>query len=151
MAIRQIQTFHSPCLYQSCRPVIQVDDKIRLLLDDMVDTLHNTPQGCALAANQIGIRRRLVVIDFGHDLYRLVNPHIRSASGVQYELEGCLSFPGLWGKVRRPRTVVVTALDVFGNPLTLHASGLLARCLSHEIDHLDGIVFLTKVQETRYN
>ncbi len=147
MALREIRTFDDSILRKKSKPVEQVSGRIRAILDDMVETLHNTPNGGALAANQIGILRRIVVIDLGDGVRKLINPVIVSAQGEQYEPEGCLSFPGLWGKVRRPQSVVVKALDENGCAVEIRASDLLAKCLCHEIDHLDGIVFIDKAEE----
>mgnify|MGYP003276100255 CR=1 FL=1 len=147
MALREIRTFDDSILRKKSKPVEQVSDRIRTILDDMVETLHNTPNGGALAANQIGILRRLVVIDLGDGVRKLINPEVVSAQGEQFEPEACLSFPGWWGKVRRPQSVVVKALDENGCEVEIHASDLLAKCLCHEIDHLDGIVFIDKAEE----
>lgn len=145
MAIRQIRTFHDEILYKVCRPVARVDGRIREILDDMAETMYRAPNGCGLAACQVGILRRLVVADTGTGLFKLVNPEIISREGEQTAVEGCLSFPGVWGTVRRPRRITVKAWDENGKPVILNAEGALARCLCHEIDHLDGIVFTGKV------
>ncbi|GLC83178.1 peptide deformylase [Lacrimispora brassicae] len=147
MALREIRTFDDSVLRLKCKPVEQVNDRIRTILDDMVETLHNTPNGGALAANQIGILRRLVVIDLGDGVIKLINPVILWSDGEQFEPEACLSFPGLWGRVRRPQSVVVKALDENGCEIEIKASDLMAKCLCHEIDHLDGIVFTHKAEE----
>lgn len=145
MAIRQIRTNGDAVLRKPCRPVEVVDDHIRQLLDDMADTMAHAPNAGGLAANQVGVLKRLVVIDLGDGLIKLVNPEIIRASGQQVTPEGCLSFPGVWGKVKRPARVTVRALDEWGKPFVVRGSGLLAKCLCHEIDHLDGVVFIDKI------
>ena len=113
----------------------------------MEETLYQTGNGGGLAANQVGILRRLVVIDVDGHLYKLVNPEVVSREGTQHVSEGCLSFPELWGKVDRPEKLTIRAVDENGDSLQLSAEGLLAQCLSHELDHLDGIVFVDKITE----
>ena len=147
MALRTIRTHDDPILRKRCREVTGVDDRTRTILADMLDTLHNTPNGGAIAANQVGVLRRLVVVDLGEGVYQLVNPEILELSGEQYSVEGCLSFPGTWGMVRRPQHITVRALDEQGNEVTIDAEGFLAKCLCHEIDHLDGKVFIDKIEE----
>ena len=111
MAIRNLRYFDDPILRQTCREVKVVDDTIRRLLDDMLDTLHHTGNGAALAANQVGILKRLVVIDYCDYLYKLINPRIIRQSGRQECIEGCLSFPGRFVKTIRPQKVAVQALN----------------------------------------
>lgn len=147
MALREIRTFDDPVLRRKCRPVEEIDDRIRMLLDDMAETMYHEPNGGGLAACQIGILKRAVVIDVGTGLLKLINPEIVRAKGAQIGSEGCLSFPGVWGKVKRPWQVVVRAFDENGKEREIRGSGLLAKCLCHEIDHLDGIVFTDKVIE----
>ena len=147
MALREIRTNYDSILRKKSKPVEEVNDRIRMILDDMVETLHNTPNGGALAANQVGVLRRLVVIDLGESVKKLINPVIVSSQGEQFEPEACLSFPGLWGRVRRPQSVVVKALDENGCEIEIQASDFMAKCLCHEIDHLDGIVFTDKAEE----
>ena len=113
----------------------------------MADTMYSTENGGGLAACQVGILKRLVVIDVGTGLLKLVNPKIVGTSGVQERLEGCLSFPNQWGKVLRPQKVTVEALDENGEEIIITGEDQLAQCLCHEIDHLDGIVFVDKVVE----
>lgn len=147
MAIRQIRLTNDPILRKKCREIEQVDGHIRLLLDDMLDTLHHTDNGAAIAANQIGILKRLVVIDMNGQLMKLVNPVIIKQEGRQECVEGCLSVPGRFGKTHRPNSVTVTALNENGEPITVSGTGEMAKCLCHEIDHLDGILFIDKVME----
>ncbi len=145
MATRTIVTKEDPILRKVSRPVDKVDDRIRLILDDMYDTMKEA--GVGLAAVQVGILRRLVVIDIGdeHGRIDLVNPEIIDAEGEQEEQEGCLSCPGENGYTRRPLTVTVKALDRDGKEFTMTGTGLLAQAFSHELDHLDGILFTDKV------
>lgn len=147
MALREIRKFEDDFLHKTSRPVEKVDDRIREILDDMAETMYHTPNGGGLAACQIGILRRLVVADMGEGLFKLVNPRITEAEGEQLVIEGCLSYPGIWGRVLRPEKVTVEALDESGQKITIHAAGELAKCLCHEIDHLDGIIFQDKVIE----
>lgn len=147
MALRAIRINNDPILKRRCREVQQVDGHIRQLLDDMLETLHRTSNGAAIAAPQVGVLKRLVVIDMGElsgGVLKLVNPNIVSSSGKQICDEGCLSFPDRWAQTVRPAHVVVEALDENGQPITLTGEAELAQCLSHEIDHLDGIVFLER-------
>ena len=147
MAIRELRYFDDEMLRKRCRPVEQVDDRVRLLLQDMADTMYHTGNGAGLAACQVGILKRLVVIDMGEGLYQLVNPRMVGTSGEQICIEGCLSFPNRWGKVIRPQKVTVEALDQWGKPILITGEGPLAKCLCHELDHLDGVVFVDKVIE----
>lgn len=147
MALREIRKFEDDFLHKVSRPVEKVDDRIREILDDMAETMYHTPNGGGLAACQIGILKRLVVADMGEGLLKLVNPRITEAEGEQLVIEGCLSYPGIWGRVLRPEKVTVEALDEYGQKITIHAAGELAKCLCHEIDHLDGIIFQDKVIE----
>lgn len=147
MAIRTLRKFEDPILRKKCKEVEHINNRIRLIMDDMIDTLHSTTNGGALAANQIGVLRRLVVIDLGEGIIKLVNPRVVHATGEQFSVEGCLSFPDIWGKLKRPEFVIVEALDENENKITVEESGLMARCLCHEIDHLDGCVFIDKIEE----
>lgn len=140
MALREIRTFDDTFLHKHSRPVAEVDDRIRTLLGDMAETMYHTQNGGGLAACQVGVLRRVIVADMGDGLLQLVNPRITSATGEQLVVEGCLSYPGRWAHVRRPQTVRVEALNETGAPVTIVAADALAKCLCHEIDHLDGIV-----------
>ncbi|MEI6101879.1 MAG: peptide deformylase [Eubacteriales bacterium] len=146
MAIRNIRMDDDPQLRKKCRNVDAIDDHIREILKDMAETMYKA-EGAGLAANQVGVLRRLVVMDVGEGLIQLVNPEMTMQEGTRVVLEGCLSFPDVWGKVVRPEKVVVRALDENGQEITLTGEGLLAKCLCHELDHLDGIVFTDKVTE----
>lgn len=147
MAIRQIRCDDDPILKKKCKLVSNVDDKIRELLNDMMDTLHATENGAALAANQVGILKRLVVIDYEEYQLKLVNPFIIGQSGVQECIEGCLSFPNRFGKTIRPLTVTIQAFNENGEEIILTGHGEMAKCFCHELEHLDGEVFLDKVIE----
>ena len=145
MALREIRTEGDPILRKKCKVVEQVDDKIREILNDMAETMYATETGAGLAACQVGILKRLVVIDMGTGLIKLVNPQIVEQSGIQDVVEGCLSFPDKWGMLKRPQRVTVKALDETGKEFTITGEDDMAKCLCHELDHLDGIVFIDKV------
>ena len=146
MAIRDILTGDEPRLYKVSRPVETIDERILTLLDDMKDTLYEA-QGVGLAAPQVGVLRRVVVIDVGDGLMELINPEILSAEGEQGGMEGCLSFPGQSGYVVRANRVKVRAMDRTGAWKEYVGEGLLARAFLHETDHLDGKVYLDLVTE----
>lgn len=147
MALRQIRLSNDEILRKKSKVVKVVDDSIRELLNDMAETMYNTDNGGGLAAPQIGILKRLVVIDMGEGLIKLVNPKIIKQEGTQEVIEGCLSIPNKWGKLKRPAKVTVQALDENGEEFTLTATDDLAKCLCHEIDHLEGILFTDLVTE----
>lgn len=146
MAIREIRKFEDEVLYKRCRPVEKFDEKLAELLEDMADTMYEA-NGVGLAAPQVGILRRVVVIDVGEGIIELVNPKIIRTSGSEIGPEGCLSFPGIWGKVERPTKVKIEAQDRHGDSFTMTGEGLLARAFCHELDHLDGKVFKDLVVE----
>ena len=125
------------------RPVTEITPRILTLLDDMAETMYDA-DGCGLAAPQIGVLRRVVVLDVGDGLVELINPKIIATEGEQCESEGCLSVPGEWGITRRPAKVTVRAQDRHGEWFEMTGEGLLARCFCHEIDHLDGKLFIDK-------
>ena len=143
MAIRNIVKDGDEILTKKCRPVTKFDRKLHVLLDDMAETMHRA-NGVGLAAPQVGILRRAVVIDVSpeqNNVLELVNPQIIAYSGTQEGNEGCLSFPGQWGIVKRPNYVKVRAQDRFGEEFEIEGKELLARAFCHEIDHLNGVVF----------
>jgi peptide deformylase len=146
MAIRNIRKNEDPVLRKKCREVKVIDEHLLEILNDMAETMYAS-QGVGLAANQVGILRRLVVVDTGEGLKKLINPRIVSSEGSCEALEGCLSFPDVWGKVPRPEKVTVCALDENGQEVTLTGEGRAASCFCHELDHLDGVVFTDKVVE----
>lgn len=141
MALRNIHTDGDECLRKVARPVEKFDDRLFTLLDDMAETMYRA-NGVGLAAPQVGILRRVVVIDVGEGLLELVNPVIVSAKGKQTGNEGCLSFPGLTGTVTRPNKVRVRAQDRHGEWFEVSGTELAARCFCHELDHLDGKVYV---------
>ena len=147
MALRQIRLFGDEILRKKSREVEVVDEKIKQILDDMADTMYNTEDGGGLAAPQVGILKRLVVIDMGEGLIKLVNPKIIKQEGSQEVVEGCLSNPGVLGKLIRPEKVTIQALNEKGEEIILTGTGALAKCFCHEIDHLEGILFTDLVTE----
>ena len=140
MAIRNIVKDGDPILKKKCRPVEKFDRKLAVLLEDMAETMH-LANGVGLAAPQVGMLRRVVVIDVGEGVIELVNPKIVAYSGEQEGVEGCLSFPGEWGLAKRPNYVKVRAQDRNGEEFEIDGEQLLARAFCHEIDHLNGVVF----------
>lgn len=146
MAKRVIRTHDDPCLYQVCRPVSRFDKKLERLLDDMLETMYDA-DGVGLAAPQVGVLRRAVVIDAGEGPVELVNPRILSSSGEQGGMEGCLSFPGENGYVVRPLAVTVEGYDRTGTLRQISGEGLFARAVFHELDHLEGLTYLRLVTE----
>jgi peptide deformylase len=147
MALRRIRTLGDDILRKKCRLIEKIDKRILTLLKDMSDTLHDTENGAAIAAPQVGVLKRAVVIDMGKGTLYLVNPEIIESEGSQEVIEGCLSIPGKWGKLIRPAKVKVKALNEKGEEIILTGEGDLAKCLCHEIDHLDGVLFIDKVTE----
>ncbi len=145
MAIREIVKYGDDCLRKQCKPVDEITKRVKILVEDMIDTLYEA-NGCGLAAPQVGILKRICVIDVGDGPIVMINPMIISSEGEQLETEGCLSNPGKWGKVRRPAKVTATALDLDGNVQLYEADGLFARAICHELDHLDGVLFIDKVE-----
>ena len=144
MAIRNIVKEGDPVLRKTSRSVLNFDEKLAQLLDDMKDTMYMA-DGCGLAAPQVGILRRICIVDVGDGLIELVNPVITEESGVQEASEGCLSLPGEYGVTRRPMKVTVKAQNRNGETFTVSGEGLKARAISHEIDHLNGILYIDKV------
>lgn len=146
MAIRNIVKFGDEVLTKKCRTVEKIDGRITTLLDDLADTLYNS-NGVGLAAPQVGVLKRIAVIDIGEGLIELINPVIIKEEGNQRDLEGCLSLPDKWGYVDRPMNVTVRALNRNGEEFEIDGEGLLARAFCHEIEHLDGILFSSHVDE----
>ena len=146
MAIRKIVELGDPVLRKKSRRVDKFDKREWMLLKDMAETMYDA-EGVGLAAPQVGILKRMVVIDIGEGLIELINPEIVSAEGSQVGPEGCLSVPGRRGRVDRPVKVTVSAQDRKGRDIEVTGEGLLARALCHEIDHLDGIVYVDKMIE----
>ncbi len=146
MAKRRIMTGDAECLYKVCRKVDNFDKRLAVLLDDMAETMYDA-EGVGLAAPQVGILKRAVVIDCGNGLVELINPEILEASGEQGGYEGCLSFPGESGYVVRPNHVRVRAMNRFGEECEYEGEGLFARAILHETDHLNGLVYKRLVTE----
>ena len=144
MALREIRKKGDEILEKICKEVKVFDERLWILLDDMYDTMEKS-DGVGLAAPQVGILKRCVVIDIGEGRIELVNPKIIKEEGSQVGQEGCLSVPGEWGEVERPQKVTVEAYDRRGKKFTMTGEDLLARAFCHELDHLDGKLFLDKV------
>ncbi len=144
MAIRNIRKIGDELLRKKSRKVEEIDSRIITLLDDMKDTLKEA-NGVGLAAPQVGVLKRVVIIDVGEGLIELINPEFVSVSGKKVAVEGCLSVPDRWGEVERPAKVVVRALNRNGDEIEVTGENLLATALCHELDHLDGVIFVDKV------
>ena len=141
MAILNIVKEGDPVLRKVCRPVTEITPRTIQLLEDMKETLHKA-DGCGLAAPQVGVLRRIVLVEVEKgQLYELINPEIIAREGTQNELEGCLSLPGEWGITERPEKVTVRAMDRNGETYEVSGEGLMARALCHELDHLDGVLY----------
>ena len=145
MGLRKILTDKDPALHKVCRPVEKFDGRLHKLLDDMKETLIDA-NGVGLAAPQVGILRRVVLVDTGDEVLELINPSLLETSGEQVGAEGCLSVPGKYGLVKRPNYAKVRAQDRVGNWFEAEGEELIARCFCHELDHLDGILY-TEVME----
>lgn len=146
MAIRRILREQEPALYKVCRPVDNINGRIQTLIDDLLDTMYRA-EGCGLAASQVGVLRRVFVVDCGEGPVAMINPEIVSVSGEQGDMEGCLSFPGESGYVVRPDHVIARAQNREGEWVEYEATGLFARAILHENDHLDGKVYKRLVTE----
>lgn len=146
MAIREIRKEGDEILNKKCKEVKVFDKKLHILLDDMYETMTKA-KGVGLAAPQVGILKRAVVIDVGGGKIELINPEIIEQSGTQYDSEGCLSVPGIFGMVERPMYVTVRAQDRDGKWFKIKGEALLARAMCHEAEHLDGILFREHVKE----
>ena len=142
MAIRNILTEGDDTLQKSCRPVTEFNERLWTLLDDMAETLHKA-DGVGLAAPQVGILRRVFIMDMGEGegVIEVINPEFLVKRGKQEDVEGCLSCPGEFGITRRPRCVKLKAQNRHGEEFTMEGEDLVARCICHETDHLDGILF----------
>jgi peptide deformylase len=153
MALLQILHYPDERLHRIAEPVTRVDDTIRRLIDDMAETMYAAP-GIGLAATQVDVHKRVIVIDISetHDsLLALINPTLVRAQGQAEHEEGCLSVPGIYDKVTRAERITITALDRDGRPFTLDAEGLLAVCIQHEMDHLQGRVFVEYLSRLKQN
>ena len=140
MGLRRILTSKEPALHKTCKPVVAFDSKLHKLLEDMKDTLIDS-EGVGLAAPQVGILRRVVLVDVGEEILELINPTLVETDGEQLGAEGCLSVPGKYGLVKRPYYAKVRAQDRNGEWFEAEGEELIARCFCHELDHLDGILY----------
>lgn len=145
MALRQIRTEGDPVLTKKCRPVEEMSDRIHQLIEDMLDTMYEA-MGVGLAAPQVGVLKRIVVIDVGDGPLVMINPRIVETSGEQTGDEGCLSIPGMVGQVTRPNYVKAIAFDENMEEFQVEGTELLARAICHECDHLDGVMYTEHVQ-----
>jgi peptide deformylase len=153
MAIRAIRIYPDPVLRVKCRAVTDFDDSLRTLVADLIETMHAAP-GIGLAASQVGIDLRVAVVDLsaGEDprqIHVFINPEIAQRRGQETDVEGCLSLPGITDKVERPTFVRIKALDPEGSPFELEAEDWLARAICHELDHLDGVLFVDHLRGLR--
>ena len=146
MALRNLVLEDDPLIRKTCRPVDEITPRIIKLLDDMADTMYFEGRGIGIAAPQVGVLRRIFIVDVGdeHGLIEFINPEILETSGSQIDGEGCLSVPGKTCEVERPEYVKIKALNRNGEEFVLEAEELLARCICHENDHLNGILFIDK-------
>lgn len=148
MAVLKIEMLGSPILRQPAEEVVEVDDDLRVLIQDMFATMYDA-EGIGLAAPQVGVSRRVIVVDINEEEskpFALINPRLVETSRLRDKAdEGCLSIPGLSAAIERPAQVRVEGIDEQGQPVRIEADGMLARCLQHEIDHLDGILFIDRV------
>ena len=145
MGMRKILTDKEPSLHKVCKPVTKFDWRLHKLLDDMAETLEEA-NGVGLAAPQVGILKRVVLVDTGEEILELINPEMLETSGEQTGVEGCLSVPGEYGIVTRPMVAKVRAQDRAGSWYEAEGEELIARCFCHELDHLDGIVYTEKME-----
>jgi peptide deformylase len=144
MSLLDLHLLGSPALRKESAPVAAVDDEVRQVIDDLYETM-DAAKGVGLAANQVGVMRRIAVVDADGQRFAMVNPVVRQAEGRSRAEEGCLSVPEVYADVTRPERIVLEALDREGQSFRLEADGLVARAIQHEIDHLDGILFLDHV------
>lgn len=150
MALREIRLEEDPILRKKSKVITEVTDRIKILLEDMVETM-NEANGIGLAAPQVGILRRAVVVDIGEGPIKMINPEILEAEGEEIDVEGCLSVPGKSGTVSRPEIIKLSYLDIEGKENIIEAEGLFARAICHEVDHLDGILYIDKmIEEVEY-
>lgn len=148
MAIRKLRTIPDDILRKKCRVVEKIDDKILELLDDMVETMVEE-DGVGLAAPQVGILKRLVVIDVGEGIFKMINPEILEMKGAEVDIEGCLSVPERSGEVERPTWLKLRYTDIEGREILLEAEDFFARAICHELDHLDGVLYIDKLVSNR--
>ena len=148
MAIRKLRTIPDDILRKKCRVVEKIDDKILELLDDMGETMVEE-DGVGLAAPQVGILKRLVVIDVGEGVFKMINPEILEMQGAEVDIEGCLSVPERSGEVERPTWLKLRYTDIEGREILLEAEDFFARAICHELDHLDGVLYIDKLVSNR--
>ena len=146
MSVLDIRRAGDPVLKEKAKPVAKITKTVRSLLDNMVQTMQEA-DGVGLAAPQVGVSLRVIVVDVGEGLIELINPVIVASEGCETGTEGCLSIPGMYGDVERFTSVTVQGLDRQGEPITVQGSGLLARALQHEIDHTNGVVFIDHIKD----
>lgn len=146
MALRNIRTDEDPVLRKRAKAVPKINQRIEILLEDMAETMYEAP-GIGLAAPQVGILKRVIVYDIGDGIVEMINPVITDSEDEQVEVEGCLSVPGKYGRVKRPALISVVYQDRNGNEMTKTARELEAVVICHETDHLDGILFTDKVED----
>jgi peptide deformylase len=144
MAIRNIRTDDDEILRKKSKKVDVINERVKILIEDMKETMYAT-EGVGLAAPQVGILKRIAVVDVGEGLVTVINPEIIERNGSYVDVEGCLSLPGRQGEVERPESIKVRALNEVGEEVVIHAEELFARALCHEIDHLDGILFIDRL------
>lgn len=145
MAVKTILHFGDPILRKTAKPVTEFNDRLGKLLDDMTETLYAKEGRAGLAAPQVGFLRRVIVMDCGDGLIELINPEILELDGEQIGPEACLSFPGYSGIVKRAQYVKIQSANRAGETFTLEGEGFLARCIQHEIDHLNGVLFVDRI------
>ena len=147
MTVKQILPFGDPILRKTARPAELNSARTNKMLDELAATLYAAEGRAGLAAPQVGYLRRLIVMDCGDGLIELINPEIVETSGEQTGTEGCLSYPGYYGEVKRADRVKVNTFNRAGEPVTIEGQGYLARCIQHEIDHLNGVLFVDRMTE----
>lgn len=148
MAVYKIVELGDKILREKAKPVTKITPNITKLLDNMAETMYKA-KGVGLAAPQVGVSKRVIVVDAGEGLVELINPEIVSCFGRETDTEGCLSIPGVLGEVTRPYRVEVRGLNRYGEEVMVRAAGLFSRALQHEIDHLDGILFIDRAVNVR--
>ena len=148
MSIQPIRTYGDPVLKTLATDVVEIDSKIAKLVADMIETMYEAP-GVGLAAPQVGVEKRLFVYDIGDGPLAILNPRITESDGEWVYEEGCLSVPGLYFEIVRPAKVLLEGIDLYGNEVSIEASELLGRVFQHEVDHLDGILLLERLDEVQ--
>lgn len=144
MSLLKIRKYPDPILRQKCQPIKKITDEIKKFIDDMLETMHKN-QGIGLAAPQVGVKKRIIVVDVGKGPLALINPKITKKEGKEVLEEGCLSFPGVFIPIKRASEIVVESLNKDGKKITINADHLAARVLQHEIDHLNGILIIDHI------